>query len=41
MLGEEALKQGIFEAYDFSCKKLKKFSELNFLYSLQNNTKEL
>lgn len=39
MLGEEALKQGIYEAYDFACKKLKNFSELNFLYSLQSNTK--
>lgn len=41
MLGEEALKQGIYEAYDFACKKLKNFSELNFLYSLQSNTKQL
>jgi hypothetical protein len=41
MLGEEALKQGIFEAYELSCQKLKNFDQLNFLYSLQNNTEKL
>lgn len=41
MLGEEALKQGIFEAYQVSCQKLKNFDQLNFLYSLQNNTEKL
>lgn len=41
MLGEEALKQGIYEAYELSCQKLKSFDQLNFLYSLQNNTDKL
>lgn len=41
MLGEEALKQGIFEAYEVSCQKLKNFDQLNFLYSLQNNSEKL
>ena len=33
MLGEEALKQGIYEAYELSCQKLKNFDQLNFLRS--------
>ena len=41
MLGEEALKQGIFEAYELSCQKLKTLDQLNFLYSLQSNTNKL
>ena len=41
MLGEEALKQGIYEAYELACQKLKKYDELNFLYSLQNNNEKL
>jgi hypothetical protein len=41
MLGEEALKQGIYEAYELSCQKLKNFDQLNFLYSLQSNTEKL
>lgn len=41
MLGEQALKQGIFEGYEASCQKLKNFDQLNFLYSLQNNTDKL
>lgn len=37
-LGEEALKQGIFEAYEVSCQKLRNFDELNLLFSLQGNS---
>lgn len=35
------MKQGIFEAYELACQKLKNFDELNFLYSLQSNTEKL
>lgn len=41
MLGEEALKQGIYEGYELSCQKLKNLDQLNFLYSLQSNTEKL
>jgi hypothetical protein len=35
------LKQGIYEAYELSCQKLKNFDQLNFLYSLQYNIEKL
>lgn len=35
------MKQGIYEAYELACQKLKKYDELNFLYSLQNNNEKL
>lgn len=35
------MKQGIFEAYELSCQKLKTLDQLNFLYSLQSNTNKL
>lgn len=35
------MKQGIFEAYEVSCQKLKNFDQLNFLYSLQSNNEKL
>lgn len=41
MLGEEGLRQGIYEAYEFSCQMLKNFDNLNFLYSLQANNEKL
>jgi coatomer protein complex subunit alpha (xenin) len=41
LLGEEALKQGIYEAYELASQKLKNFDKLNFLYSLQGNTQKL
>ncbi len=37
MLGEEALKQGIYEAYEMASNKLRQYDRLNFLYSLQHN----
>jgi coatomer subunit alpha len=36
-LGEEALKQGIYEAYEMASTKLRQYDKLNFLYSLQHN----
>lgn len=41
LLGDEALKQGIYEAYELANQKLKNFDKLNFLYSLQGNTAKL
>ena len=41
MLGEEALKQGIFEAYEAACQVQKNYDKLNFLFSLQNNTDKM
>jgi len=41
LLGDEALKQGIYEAYELANQKLKNFDKLNFLYSLQSNTQKL
>lgn len=41
MLGEEALKQGIYEAYELASQKQKQYQKLNFLYSLQQNRPKL
>jgi coatomer subunit alpha len=41
LLGEEALRQGIFNAYELASQKQKHYDRLNFLYSLQNNTPKL
>ena len=41
MLGDEALKQGIYEAYEVSCQKQKNYDKLNFLYSLQGNQEKM
>lgn len=40
-MGEEALKQGIYEAYELASQKQKQFDRLNFLYSLQQNRPKL
>lgn len=37
LLGEEALKQGVFAAYEMACNKLRHYDKLNFLYSLQHH----
>lgn len=41
LLGEEALRQGIFNAYELASQKQKHYDRLNFLYSLQHNTPKL
>jgi coatomer protein complex subunit alpha (xenin) len=41
MLGEEALKQGIYNAYELASQKQKHYDRLNFLYSLQHNRPKL
>lgn len=41
LLGDEALKQGIYEAYEFANQRLKNLDKLNFLYSLQFNIQKL
>lgn len=41
LLGEEALKQGIYEAYELASQKQKQYDRLNFLYSLQHNVPKL
>ena len=41
MLGDEALKQGIYEAYEVACQKQKNYDKLNFLYSLQGNREKM
>jgi coatomer subunit alpha len=40
-LGDEALKQGVYAAYEMACNKLRQYDKLNFLYSLQNNKKNI
>lgn len=41
LLGEEALKQGIYNAYELASQKQKHYDRLNFLYSLQQNRPKL
>jgi coatomer protein complex subunit alpha (xenin) len=40
-LGEEALRQGIYNAYELASQKQKHYDRLNFLYSLQQNRPKL
>ena len=41
LLGDEALKQGIYEAYELASQKQKHYDKLNFLFSLQHNHPKL
>ena len=41
LLGEEALKQGVYAAYEMASNKLRNYDKLNFLYSLQHNSKNI